>query len=347
MSGRANHTPPARLRAPALILLRLLGVGLLGWGAHGALTRWGAWDYVPLEVVIPAALLYLASHALRALRLTVIIADEDASLRDVARVHAWTAGVSILLPFKLGELFRVVELARLVRGDTPHEPMTPFDRFAGAALLVWTERVLDAMAIAAMLLLAILGGSQLLQRFALPGVAVVLVGVGTFAVYYLLPETIESVKLFVLRRYNTPAGAHALRTLEGVSRILDRAPGVVRRRFPALAMLTGLIWALEVAAMCLFLPAGRSLLRGLETAVAFLFSNLLPGGPRTLEAIAREQGTGDSFDAPAQAAAGLYPQAVYLPLLLLALLAGVLTLLHGLARRRSPRAHHPAWRAPA
>lgn len=347
MSGLTTHTPPVRLHALPLILLRLLGVGLLGWGAYSALRRWGAWDYAPLEVVIFAALLYLASHALRALRLTVIIADEDASLRDVARVHAWTAGVSILLPFKLGEFFRVVELARLVRGESHRETMTPFDRFVGAVLLVWTERVLDAMAIAAMLLLAILSGSHLLQRFALPGVAVVLVGVGTFAMYYLLPETIESVKLFVLRRYNTPAGAHALRTLEGVSRILDRAPGVVRRRFPALAFLTALIWSLEVAAMCLFLPAGRTLLRGLETAVAFFFSNLLPGGPDKLETIAREQGMGDAFDAPAQAVAGLYPQAVYLPLLIFALLAGVLTLLHGLARTRRSRELHDAWRAPA
>lgn len=258
-------------------------------------------------VVIPAAaLLYLGAHALRAVRLALIIDDDRVSLRKIAAAHMLAAGAGLLIPFKLGEVYRIIEIDRLLRAPVR------------AVLVVWTERVLDLLTITALVLVGLWTRQGLLHEFA-AGIAVTLgVVVGTFVLFFVIPENIESLKLYIIRRYNSPGALRVLRVLHGAHLVITQAPGVLKRRLSTLVSLGVAIWALEIAALGLFLPAAVDWLRAGMVSAAFIFSRLLPASDGSLIAIARKIQPDLHVEDSAAALAAAYPGAVYLPLLALA-----------------------------
>lgn len=287
--------------------------------------------------LIGACSLYVLSHLLRALRLVVMIQDERVGLRETFTAHFVAAGASLFIPFKLGEVFRVAEVARLLRSPVR------------ALLLVWSERVLDLLAITGAMLVALVFRRDLFESAALGIFLTLAVVAGTFVAFLVMPEQLESVKLLLIRRYRGAWSLSVVRAVDATQRLLMHAPDAMKRRPATLISLTAIIWTLEVASLALLLPAAAGALGATLSATAFFFSQLFPGSMGPL-AVILDRVIPNSVASPLTA---LYPAVVYVVFLvasLMALLAALPTRLHGLllAVRSRSLASLPAWmRRPA
>ena len=257
-------------------------------------------DWTPL---IGAAALYVLAHLLRALRLTVMIHDERVGLRDTFSAHFVAAGASLLIPFKLGEVFRVAEVARLLRS-----PLR-------AALLVWSERVLDLVAITGAMLLALIFRPDLFSSAAMGVFLTGAVIISTFLAFYVLPENLEGVKMFFIRRYTAPWSLRAVQGTDALQRLLLHAPDALRHRPTTLITLTLVVWTLEITALALFLPRAADALSATLTGTAFFFSQLFPSSMGPLDAILARVLPGTT----GHTLTAFYPTAIFLAFLVCAL----------------------------
>jgi len=246
--------PLLRVALPALLVLPLA----IGW----AFLTLDPSMPQPIFLGLAALAMYLASHALRVVRMVVLLGDRAASLRGIAVAHALTAPVTGQLPFKVGELVRLVALGRASGGL--HDGLKA----------IWMERAFDAM------LLALAGGTALwLQpdrsgsglRITALAVAVL---VGTFVALRLVPETLRNTKAFLIRRYTTDWSLVALSVLDRIGRWLEDAHRMVDGRVATLTLLTVLLWGLEISAFRVGM-AGLPVDRATVSSVLGLLSDVM------------------------------------------------------------------------
>lgn len=209
----------------------------------------------PAAPVLLAMLLYLGAHALRVVRMVVLLGHRAPSLRGIAIAHALTTPVGGMLPLKLGELVRIAALGRASTG------------LSDGLRAVWIERVFDAavLAIAGALVLASGGqGAGLVTTVAL------VVLVATVALVRPVPEALRHTKTFLIRRYTNDWSLAALRRIDTAARWLEDARRLVEGRVATLGLLTVALWSMEVLAF----QVGTASLAGDDTTLANAMSLL-------------------------------------------------------------------------
>jgi len=215
-----------RLSTAALILVYLAVVVL----PHLAVSA--------IAVVAVVAPVYLLVHVLRAIRLFLLLYDGELRLREALLVHVHAAGVSALIPFKVGEIYRVIAIF-LVTGH-----------MAKALVAVWIERVFDALFVVVILgLVAWWAGPQALAGIAwfFPVVAGFLFV--SFFLFLVLPENLILVKRHLILKHNNLPALHVLRWIDALHRLLREAASIWRSRFATIVWLSMGIWLLEVGLM--------------------------------------------------------------------------------------------------
>lgn len=252
---------------------------------------------------------YAFGHLLRGLRLAVLLHDPVVGARRVLAVHLFTAGIGLLMPYRLGDVVRVRATGVLV-GSTSR-----------ALVAVVLERLLDVGVVLGLSLFAAATAGGSMTRFApllvLSGVFVLL----TAAAVTVLPAYLRALSLYVVRRPDAPGGEGLLGALERLLHVLDEAPHLLRRRTPMLVLLTALVWVAELTALGLAVPAlGQDPVRLSRGLVSFL-SSLSSDSVALL---------------PQPSQSPLYRAVLLVPLLLASSVSGVV-----LVRRLLPRL---AWR---
>lgn len=244
-----------------------LYVGLLAllaalWLLDGA-SRFAASDALAL---LPAAALYLGAHLARMLRLALLTLDQRERAVPLAAAHTLTAFPSSLLPFKLGELLRLAAFFQVYRGR-------------GKALAVWlAERFGDVVVLTAFIC------ALYLLRVELPGalrllllvfvLATMLGLLGLFAV----AKTLVYLNRHLVLSSHSQRGlrllraSHALRLLE-----LDLYRSV-EGRLAGFALLSILVWTLDIAALVLYARSMSASGPGFGAMFANALLANLPGG---------------------------------------------------------------------
>ena len=157
-------------------------------------------------------------------------------LRQIFSFHFFTAAVSLAVPLKLGEVYRVTELSYLL-GD-----------LVRAVATIWWERAFDVLAIVAILVMVIFSASgPVWDQFV--SVAALAVGfmVLTVLTFFVLPDNLRRLSVLIIRRYDSPRSIVYLRVIDRVRRAILGAPRLVRAKVASLLALTALIWACELA----------------------------------------------------------------------------------------------------
>lgn len=257
------------------ILAALAASTLLGAGRH----RLGLTGR-PSATLLAAALAYCLGHVVRGLRLAVLLNDPAVGVRRILATHVLTSGISLLLPFKLGDLVRM-RLTGVLVGSTTR----------GVVAIV-LERSLDVGVVLTISIVAAVTGEG-----AVPLLTPLLVVSGAFvlatvAAVTIVPDYLRAMSLYLVRRPATPGGARLITGLDRVMVVLDEAPRLLRRRTPTLVLLTGLVWSAELVALGLALPVLAQNVGRLSVALATFLSSLSSGSvallPGSLEgALAR------------------------------------------------------------
>lgn len=245
------------LRAPSgrARLLRTLGAALfagtallLGWTALGVLGSLGdpAFAHAAATLapaMLAACLLYAGSHVVRIARLALIVGDARLGLRTLAAVHLFTSGVSLALPFKLGDLHRAAALSAAAGAGSR------------GVVILFVERFCDAAAI--LLLLGLAAGSAAWDAGAhgalLAGSLLFVVAATVAAV--LLPDNLRRLGNYLMRRHRGEWTVSALRRIADERALVADARAMLRGRCVSLAGFTLLIWLLEAASLALLFAA--------------------------------------------------------------------------------------------
>lgn len=207
-------------------------------------------------VVLGAALLYLVSHALRFARLLMLLIEMRSGRRHLLWTHVESAWVGALLPFRLGELFRVVRLSEV----------TDSWRHGVAAYIV--EKFFDA-AFLLVIVIAIIGFGEPSGDLTLLLVTLSAVVSGALFVYRSLPGSIAYLSSLLLMG-RSGRSLLALRALDEVRDLFGAIVSKVHQRSLPLLALTVLIWIFDLSAFVLLSGGGyladrlRGFLRTLE-----------------------------------------------------------------------------------
>jgi hypothetical protein len=190
------------------------------------------------------ATIYIIGHGLRSLRLALLIGGWRIGLRLVVSFHFMTAAVSLAVPLKLGEVYRVTELSYVMRD------------FIRAVETIWWERVFDILAIIIIMLIVLFSVSKAdWQQFVGVAVLAVTFVIVTALTFFVLPDNLRRLSVLIIRRYDSPRSVVLLRMIDRVRRAIHGAPRLVRAKVASLLALTALIWACEMACFAIVLGA--------------------------------------------------------------------------------------------
>jgi len=228
------------LRQPsalASIGLWLIGAVALAYLSLQILSAWRGGLFVEAARAIPgqtialAALVYMTGHLFRSMRLALLIGGWNVGLRLIASFHFVTAGVSLAMPLKLGEFFRIAALSRVAGSITR------------AIEIVWWERLLDVVALIIIMMIALrdVTGSQWQDFSGIVAVSIAFVAVSVLA-FFVLPDNLRRTSVLIIRRYRScpeSTGTRAMRHYrspahgadqDGVAGCFDRADLDLRNR---------------------------------------------------------------------------------------------------------------------
>lgn len=253
--GRKALAPLSRRLRPYAVALAIAalvaGVVLVGRAAVAVLS--------PLEIAT-VAVLFLAAHALRAVRLAIVAGLLlGVSARTAALLHFATAPAVLLVPLKLGEALRL------------HQLWVASGRLAEAAITVVVDRVMDAI----MLLLLVTWLAFSASGLAGVGTLIMLTGaaVAIAAVVLLLgPPTLRSLQAYVIVHHRRGLALRGLKWIDLGRRVTERGGFVLRRQGAPLLLLSAAIWTLELTAAGLV--AVHTLEPGLQEAARFLLTRV-------------------------------------------------------------------------
>ena len=302
-------------RRPVLAALSVGVVAATAWYVYRVVTTTSVATFTEQAAVIGALRIgvglaaYLASHLLRALRLALLLDEETLSLRGLVRVQLFANGANLALPFKLGELYRLVAFNGAVRNGLR------------TTVVIVTERILDFCVIFLTLitLLAI-------RRPELPHAAYVATLGSAFlltvlVVFFVIPENIETLQIFVIRRYHSPLAVVFLTQLQHAKDYVLQSRRLLSRKLATVALATASIWALEIGAVVtLFSPFASGPTLVLLALYVFISGLLPPVGQLSGLALAFAAVGQTAGDPRLAGLAAVYRACVFLPGAALALL---------------------------
>ncbi|MEM9761931.1 MAG: lysylphosphatidylglycerol synthase domain-containing protein [Pseudomonadota bacterium] len=199
-----------------------------------------AWQQLPAWVLAGVALLYLLSHALRAIRLTLLATPGlGISARSAALLHLATAPAGLLLPFKLGELVRLHEL-RALSGNG----------WLLAAMILLIDRMMDAVLLVVLFVVAATIAPTAVTPVFYLSVAFLVIAVVTFTV---VPRALTQLQRYTIVFHN---GDRAPRWLASVDKMRQLCVIGARRlvhQGGMLLLITLIIWSIELLAMAILL----------------------------------------------------------------------------------------------
>lgn len=205
------------------------------------------------------AVFYLIAHFLRGARLALLAASAcDVSVRTTFLLHLFTAPTALILPFKLGEVFRLQQLM-MVTG-----------RPVGALVVLLLDRALDAVVLLPAFLYFIStdearASGETLGLVALLSLVLICAG----ATFLAAPEALRAIQRYIFLRHTRPRARLVLGWLSAIHAVLDRSVRSLRTNFAVLIALSLAIWSFEVAAtfMLVGLEPAQSVVSATLTAL--------------------------------------------------------------------------------
>jgi hypothetical protein len=245
--------------AVACVVVATFIFGRTSWGTSTAVRS----GYLRFAIAVS---FYIASHSVRVLRLAVLVGDPKVSLKHIGLVHFLTAAVSFITPLKLGEGYRVAEMAHLLAN-------------AGRALvIVWVERAFDFAAIGVLVLIAAVAKPSIVEAIQPIILLSLTYVIATLLLFMVLPEALRALNLFVVRKYEGDRAIRRLQVIEWFQSWVTLGPQVVTRRIALLGMLTFAVWGLELAALAVLLPATAQGVRQLLSGLPIFLAAVSSGG---------------------------------------------------------------------
>lgn len=244
------------------LLVLALGSSFLLWGLGVHVLNFGGiveQSFIGAPVLVIGGCLYLASHVVRMSRLWLLIGG--GRLRELLRLYWYTTAVSLAMPFKSGELIRILEIGWSTKGA----------RFG--LVVVWVERAFDA-ALLSIVAIGLAYSARDARPFLVPLIGVMLLFLALSLIFlWAVPENLARINLHIMRVYS---GRRAVKLLRGVGYLKtfsEDARKILQGRLMTFGILTLLVWTFELFAIASVLAPEFPAITGFTE----LLGKLVPG----------------------------------------------------------------------
>ncbi len=219
----------------------------------------------PLKVVLSCAA-YLVSHFLRAIRVALMVGRQDYGLINLIGKQYYTNGINLILPFKLGEFYRILEFNKIIR-DSERTFLT-----------IIAERALDFFFLFVGLFVALyfVDYNPVNVKFTII-IGGIFIG-GVLVLYYVVPENIRAFNLFIAKRYSKQWTIRFLAVSHKVYTVIVSIKEIFSRKASSILLLTIAIWSFEMMGL-LFVTDYMVEWKYIVILAFFVFlSSLIPSG---------------------------------------------------------------------
>mgnify|MGYP006101138129 CR=1 FL=1 len=215
-----------------------------------------------------AIFLYLLSHSARVLRLIILNPITDYSIRGLWREQYKANGVNLLLPFKLGESYRVVYFRSF------------FGSYFNSFAVLLCERFLDLITIFIILSFCIFFSSLSIPSldYILFGSIILLLAI--ILIYYSLGEITSIIHRVFIQKQTNNINSLIINLTGNLINSITNLKKILNQKYASCLTASFVIWFLEISAFFIFFDA----LNGQLDLIIFLalavsLSSLLPNGP--------------------------------------------------------------------
>ncbi len=184
--------------------------------------------------LLASTIFYLFSHLLRALRITVMLENHNYSMSNLVGKQFYCNAVNIIIPFKLGEIFRIVELNKLVKDINK------------TFITIIAERAIDFFILFCGLFTALLIENYQLIQLKFTIALGVLFIISVLLIYFVLPENIKTVNLFLAKRHKGNIVISFLSFTNRIYNVIASLRIIFKNRSSTIVLLSLLIWGCEI-----------------------------------------------------------------------------------------------------
>ena len=193
-----------------------------------------------LKYLIIFILLYLISHIFRFIRFFMIYIEKKKTLKELINVYLSFTYVNYFMPFKLGEIFKVLEISYMLNS------------FEKGIIGVWIDRFFDTLILTIILILGI-GFKQFIDSMLIIYLLVFLL---TSLFFYLcFNYTYSYANRIILTKSVTKKGIYILKFIEQTKKIYRYARYLLKGRIALLFFISILVWYFEILSYNLFAKA--------------------------------------------------------------------------------------------
>lgn len=222
-------------------------------------------NFTSISNLVFAFLIYNCSHLIRSIRLTILTNLDSVSLREIVKMQYYTNGINLVLPFKLGEIYRIIEFNRILKNGL------------FSTVVIAAERSGDFFLIFSALLICIVSFG-IIDTLFVAFVVGILFLLAMPVIFFILPENIKSIKILLLKRYNTRVINKLIFFLDSFTIFITKIKSLYWNKIFTIVLLSLLIWSLEVGAIYILFNQ-LSFKYILLLSVLIFLSSLLPNGP--------------------------------------------------------------------
>ena len=190
--------------------------------------------------LLPFMLFFALAHLFKAARFYLVLLEQDIPLKRYLFLYARTTLVNLLVPFKLGEIYRVAA----VYHEAEDDKKAP--RMAKSILSVCVDRFFDTAA-----LLAIIIPFSLIYGGSIEFVPLILfLALFIFALVYLsIPKSYLYLNEYIIMYRQSKRSVSLLKWLEVVKEWYEFTHGLIKGRAPMITIASFLGWGAEFMAL--------------------------------------------------------------------------------------------------
>lgn len=222
-------------------------------------------NFTNINYLIFAFFIYNVSHLIRSIRLTILTNLDSVSFREVVKMQYYTNGINLVLPFKLGEIYRIIEFNRILKNGL------------FSTIVIAAERSGDFFLIFSALLICIIS-FNIIDTLFIAFVIGILFLLAMPIIFFILPENIKSIKILLLKRYNSRGINKLIFFLDSFTVFITKIKSLYWNKIFTIVLLSLVIWSLEVGAIYILFNH-LDIKYILLLSVLIFLSSLLPNGP--------------------------------------------------------------------
>lgn len=178
--------------------------------------------------------IFIVLHIFKFIRIYFILLEERVTLKEMVKMYVKTTFVSIVLPYKLGEIYKMYLYGYQIKNYTK------------GVIAVIIEKFFDAIILCFILIpFGITNG-----KISLLAIILLIFILFIIFIYLTIENTYSYLNRFFITSINSKRGLLSLNIIEKIRNIFIKSKELLHGRFAMLFVLTILTWLIEIIFVC-------------------------------------------------------------------------------------------------